>query len=556
MSKLLIIPLIVLYCVLFPGKGNAQVSFGTIHAGPYGGGGSIAVPLIISQADACYNSGNLFELWISDVNGNFAPGRKIGEVAGTFTSYINGEIPAGMPQGNYKLRVKTTNPASSIDYSGSISILTEQAPVIAVNPSISNEVLSPKQVFGWCGSSVGDNKNIILINNSSPGATTTLRLKNEKTGNTQSFPLTSTGFDLQNITQSYYTIILTSEWTKNGKLVTSTRSYVLSNIQSRVNIQSKGDDTGCLDPKDGSGATITYSINITGTGGIQDNYPGSIYKITWGDGKEDNITHCQLIANNGVITHNYKKTSCGEPPINIGTGTVITNSYRVSVTTINPFCQSTPAVASTYPKVYSKPIAEIGPTTVSTTCINAPVVFANASSGGTNADCTITMNYKWYVDGVLMSTNKVYTYPGFSTPGMHEIKLVAASDVGLCAPSVDTKNICVQLPPKPSFNFNGSNDIASCAPSIIKPSNTSIIDDNCNKDNTYFWAVTGPAFSYANGTSNTSKEPEFKFTNPGIYKVTLSVKTASCGTETTPPQTIVINSPPLPPYLQTPRFAI
>ncbi len=288
-----------------------------------------------------------------------------------------------------------------------------------------------------------------------------------------------------------------------------------------------------------------YQINTTGESGIQDNYPGTSYRITWGDNATDILTHCQLVSGDGILNHNYKKTSCGQPPINIGNGNTIQNSYNVSATSINPFCQSAPATVSIYPKIYTKPIAQIDPNSATTACINTPIVFANKSTKGNNADCSPNMSYAWYVDGVLVSTAEVYTHPGFPTSGVHLIKLVASNDVEICRPSEDVREICIQAPPQPSFNFSGNAGATSCAPATLKPTNTSIIDANCNTNNTYQWSVSGGTVGYANGTSAASKEPEFNFTTPGVYKVVLSVTTASCGLFSTPEQTVIINGPPV-----------
>lgn len=536
LPKFLLFPIL-----LFPFFIKAQVGIGIVNSGPYGRGSTFSVPISIGSATACIDRSNVFELYLSDENGSFANEVKIGENSGFYTTHINGTIPANTtPGNNYRIRVKTTNPVSTTESNGNISVVAESGPTTTVAPSSSSNILSPG-VFGWCGSAVGAGKAIILKPDNGSEAQL-LALRNVATGVIQTYTLTPAGFSIDNLALGYYTVTVSGTRTSGGQTINSSRTYLLLNVPSKVNIQSGGTDFGCIDPETGAGADISYSVNISGETGIQNNYPGSTYLITWGDGKEDRYTHCELLAKNGLITHNYKKTSCGEPPISLGNGTVIENAFRVSVSTINPFCQQDPVSATTYPKIFSKPVAHIDPATATAACINKQIVFSNTSTRGNNADCSLGMQWKWYVDDVLMSDEEIFVYEGFKTPGIHVVKLVASNDVGICRPSEDIRTICVQNPPEPAFTLNSNSPV--CAPFTLKPTNTSVIDANCNAENSYLWTVTGGPVSYLNNTNETSKEPEFSFTSPGVYKISLSVRTASCGEITTPEQTIVINGPP------------
>ncbi|HMI04187.1 MAG TPA: hypothetical protein VK541_16990, partial [Pedobacter sp.] len=536
MRKLLPIP-IVLILTLFTLHVNAQLNIGVVEAGMYGRGSSISVPISMPSNSNCFSSANVFELYLSDENGNFGNETKIGEIGGFFSTHINGIIPASSNAGSgYKLRIKTTSPQATIEYAGSVNIAAVPGAIVDVVPTVANQVLSP-ETYGWCGSAVGGDKAIILkpADNS---AAQSITLTNVLTGAAQTYTPTAVGFSLDHLAVGYYTGTVSGTTPSGAGLVKSVKTYLLLNVPSKVNIQSGGTDFGCIDPETGTGADISYSVNITGETGIQNNYPGSTYLITWGDGTEDRFTHCELMAGNGALNHNYRKTSCGEPPIELGNGSTILNSFRVSVTTINPFCQSSPVSATTYPKIFSRPVAHIDPIIATAACMNTPIAFSNKSTGGNNSDCSLGMQWKWYIDDVLVSTDEAFTYPGFTTPGIHVVKLVTNNDVGICRPSEDVRALCVQNPPKPGFNFNGAQGAMSCGPLSIKPTNTSVIDANCNADNTYLWTVTGGPVEYENGTNENSEMPEFKFTNPGVYKITLSINTASCGMVTTPEQTV------------------
>lgn len=516
-----------------------QMTFGSIDSGPYGIGSSITIPLNLGAGASSYNINNVFSLWISGPNGNFAQEQQIGTYKGFFTTFINGKIPAGLVAGKYKLRVKSTSTTDSYVFPQDIDILPLQGPVVGAEPA-ANQILG-EDAYGWCGSAVGASKSMVLKDKSVAPTIERLFLKNEVTGTVQEYDKGPAGFSLENLPIGYYTITVTAETFTSGAIVKSSRSYLLLNVPSSVSVSGIG--YGCIDPDAKVGADVSYLIDTKTENGIKNNYPGMTYRVTWGDGQADVFTHALLMSKAGALSHSYSKSSCGEPAIDLGNGNKISNAFKLTASAISPFCQLEPGSATTYPKIYTKPIAKIDPSTATTACLNVPLVITNTSIRGTNSDCTLNMSYAWYVDGKLLSTEDVLKYT-FTTTGMHSIKLVAKNDLELCAPSEDTRNICIQAQPVPSFNFNGNDGAVVCLPGNLKPNNTSIIDNTCNPDNTFQWNVTGPAVGYADGTNATSKEPVFAFTTPGVYKISLSVTTASCGLFSTPEQTVIVNGLP------------
>lgn len=535
--------LVILLLCFFPILGIAQLNSDQVDPGPYGRGSSITVPNPLSQTSNNFAANNVFTLFLSDAAGNFTNERLIGSYTGFFSRFINGVIPADVVAGNaYRLRIKSSSPVVVHEFTTAFQIIASQGPVAGVTAN-ANLTLD-KDAFGWCGSAIGDRKSITLESAANAPASQVLTIKNEVSGETQTIARSAVGYNLTNINRAYYTVRVSSERSEGGQIIKSNRSYLLLNQPSRVNV---GGETaiGCIDPATGNGVDISFAVGINGENGIQNNYPGSIYKVTWGDKKEDNYTHAEIMRANGILVHNYKNSSCGEPPIDLGNNTKLTNSFKVSVTTINPFCQSDPVSATIYAQIYSKPVAQIDPATATAACINTPVLLSNKTINGTNANCSSAMVYEWWVDGVLVSNKESFVFPGFSTPGIHTVRLVVANDVALCDPSEDIRTICVQNPPQPSFNFNGNVGATGCAPAVFRPTNTSIIDENCNTNNTFRWVVTGGPVTYLNNTSATSRNPEFSFTTPGIYKVKLIALTASCGEVATEEQTIVVNSNPV-----------
>lgn len=527
-------------CCLFSICAQAQVTIGPIDNGPYGRGSTIGVPLSIPPNSASFKPDNVFTLFISGAGGDFAQERQIGTYRGFYSTFINGVLPADIAAGSYKLKVRSSNPATETISTQSVQVLAAPGPAIGISTG-GNQVLD-ENTFGWCGSAIAKGKSIVFNDLSSAPTVQKFSLKDEKTGAVQTFAKGPAGFNITNLQLSYYTITISGEARVGGVLTKSTRSYLLMNVPSRIILGGLG--YGCIDPSANAGALVSYQVVMDGDNDVKINYPGSVYRINWGDGREDLLTHGALMQQNGLLTHTYLKSSCGEPPIQSGEGNSIQNAFKLTTFAINPYCQSEPYVNTNYPKIFTKPIAKIDPASSSAACLNVPVVFGNTSSAGSNSDCTQNIVYEWYVDGVLASTAKNLTHT-FTTVGNHTVRLVAKNDVEICAPSEVTRIICVQAPPRPAFTFGGKTGATICLSQSLKPSNTSVINDPCNKDNTYNWIVTGGTVGYANNTNANSAVPEFTFATPGVYKVKLAIKTASCGEVTTAEQTIIVNGPPV-----------
>jgi PKD repeat protein len=527
-------------CCLISLSGYGQITIPSIDAGPYGRGSSITIPIQIPAAGPGFNVNNTFTLWISGPGGNFSSETQIGTYSGFYATFINGIIPANLAAGTYKLRLKSSSPSNVIPVSPDIQVLAVDAPTIGATPA-ANLILGT-DTYGWCGSAIAEGKSIVLKDNSSSPTEEHLILKNELTGASQEYPKGTVGFNLDNLSRAYYTITLNTETLVGGTKIKSSKSYLLLNTPSNVAVSGIG--YGCIDPTSGTGANVSYQADIVTDGGIKNNFPGLTYRVTWGDGSTDIFDHPTLMRKLGVLSHNYLKTSCGQVPIDIGNGNKISNAFMVTVTAINPFCQSESGSITKYSKIFIKPTAKIDPSTGLTACLNVPLIIKNSSNKGYNSDCSLNMIYEWYIDNALVSVDDELKYT-FTSPGNHTIKLVAKNDIDICQPSEDIRTICIQAQPILGFNFGGSSGAVVCLPGNLKATNTSIIDNTCNQDNTFQWTVTGGNVTYADGTTAASKEPVFVFATPGIYKVKLSVKTASCGLFSTPEQTVIVNGPPV-----------
>jgi PKD repeat protein len=315
-----------------------------------------------------------------------------------------------------------------------------------------------------------------------------------------------------------------------------TYTYTLVNNTVNNSFGVEGSTTACL----GSGATtITYNIdpNI-----IKNNYPGTLYNVSWGDGTPAiSYTYCQIVAANGKVSHQYVKASCG----NVVKGQ--NNSFEVKLQLTSPFCGNVGTPVASYAKVISPPVN--APLIPVAGCLNSEVRFTNNSFPGddpnsTSANCSNTKaRYTWLVDGATKAINLKLSDPflfTFTTKGVHKVTLQLQNNTGACTVADVTQDICIQETPVPQFSVPANN---GCIPFTLTPANTSTIDDNCNTGNKYIWNVTGPApVAYANGTNANSKTPNFVFNKVGVYQVKLIISTVSCGNITSPNvQTILVD---------------
>lgn len=531
---------------------KAQVTIGAVDPGPYGYGGSITVPISFPGNQSGFPSDNTFELFLSDATGNFAGnGTRIGTYSGFYAPAINGVIPgAPLVAGTgYKLRIRSSNPdnnpvATVTDVPGTITISAVTSSVVTLTQSAPGNSLLTGDNLGFCPPESGDNKSANLQSNATGITTVTMVVTNLATGVSTNYAETPTGVFVENLAKGTYAVKVITSTLVGVETIKSIRTYTLYNNPILVNIQDIGQSAGCLNGL-GGGASISFGITVvSSTGGIADNYPGVVYRVDWGDGTTSDLTIADIVNNSSRITHSYTRTSCGQPNIPGGPP----NSFNATITATSPICG---IIASTtgYAQIYLNPVAEITP--VSTIgCVGIPMTFNNTSRGGTRFNCSTQMDYTWYLDGNVVqrsTTAEPYIYRN-PTAGPHIIKLVASNGVGSCLPSEFPLSICVQLPSRASFTLPGAVPVTICANTTLIPTNTSFIDNTCTTARNFRWIIdivtAGGPVQFANSTSLTSETPEFIFSVPGVYDISLAIPNPTCGEVVTQKQRVVVNKVP------------
>ena len=508
-----------------------QITIGSIDVGPYTNGSSIAVTFKIDNG-ICVLPGNEFQMYLSDASGNFASEVLIGKYNGFYSTYVNGDIPlATVPGSGYKVRIKSTNPVAVSAASSAFEIKAGTA----VSAKITSTVLNAEkpETYGSCISKA--NNKLFFKNESSATAIVSATITDEGSRAITNIDFTteSQSFVAQ---QSHYTILATAIMPDGTK---GTKAYLIVNNRAVTAFGTSGDNIVCLPL-----GALEFNVDITSASGIQNNFPGNTYIIGWGDETTTTYTLCDIKKAGGKVSHLYNRSSCGR--ISSTSNGTVYNAFNVSIRMNNDFCGDIGTPVSSYAKVVVKPVNSFA--FGSPACTGGVVTFTNTSVLGQDPNTKTpecvpnSATYTWFVDGVVVESGKPRSYNFtsiFTTHGKHIIRLESNSADACGAEPVEME-ICIQDKPQPAFSLSKT---TVCVSEQVKATDISVLDNICDAGNTYEWVVS-PAVGFANGSNSASKEPEFNFTKAGIYSVTLSITTPSCGPVVSTPQVIIVNETP------------
>lgn len=512
----------------------SQIAIDQVAPGPYTPESSIAATF--SLGSPCLQPGNLFNLYLVSPSG---VERLIGSYSGFYSTFVNGIIPLGTPIGTgYKLRVKSTLPALTSSDSSPFEIRAGVKTIAAINSS--SKASTNPLTFGTCNTDENTPTKEFFFDNESGTGNVAVTFKDELNPGvpqTKTFGAAGTSISY-NAALAHYTLFVKATQ-PDGTM--ATKAYLLINNLAVTAFTTTSGNTVCFPV-----GTFEYKVDIT-KDGIGVNFPGNIYRIDWGDGTFNDYTYCDIKQNNSRISHTYSKSSCG---LSYQSGNqTFYNAFGVNVGLISPFCGAIGSPLSTPAKVVTRPENLFSFPPIA--CINDDIIFNNKSLPGEQANTNSpgcapnNVKYNWYVDNALVASAKPLSYNlvhKFTTTGKHKIRLSSISD-GNCQADDFELEICVQERPKPSFTLPAN--LICLSSGVLTPDNKSILDEtSCPSTPVYTWnVVPAQGVTYSGGTSKSSKTPQFKFDQVGVYDITLSIKTGTCQ-EITLPQQVVVNSAP------------
>jgi len=440
----------------------------------------------------------------------------------------------------------STLPVSEQTQSGTAIITIRPQPDATINGTGSGTFFGGIPVFRVCNNAVST---FIFINASSSASTINSNYTIVWGDGTPNFSSTSWSTPL---THDYQVGLWNMSYTiqsSNGCNIT--KNYIVFvGSNPAVSLGNPGNTDIC------SSSPLTFPIT-----GTTNNPPGTTYTVTFSD-----LSPAQLFTHPppASVTHTFAFSSCGYSASN-GV-TTFQNSFSANIVAENPCGSSAIGVVPIY--VSTPPVANFSLPT--TGCTNTQICITNTSTGayennGSNTNCNTSPKFVWSItpaSGFTISSGSLGNDFGspdpnlwisgtsplcinFTQVGTYTITIKTGNR---CGNDQITKTICIEPPFIPQFTLNTN---TGCIPLTVTASNTTNLANQCSPP-TYLWSVTyasdncssASAFTYTSGTSATSVNPSFNFTDAGTYSISVTM-TNSCGVLTSAIQTVVVKKPPI-----------
>ena len=423
----------------------------------------------------------------------------------------------GCGTGTFTVKLMVTDSKGCTNTAVSKLVSVKQAPDVTLKDQ---NIFSP---FNNCTNSptVANPSYTLTVDNNSPSASCISSYNiNWGDGNTQngvSFPLSHTYTAL-----GAYNLVVTGIGS-NG--CNNTKTYVIANQSNPAgSLGTLGSTTNLCAP-----ANVPFTISNWTL-----NSPGTSYILSFGDGKSVTLTHpLNPDFTTDTVNHVYTTSSC---PI---------SSYTALLQVVNA-CRITPYTAGSI-EIRIKPTADFE-ITKTPSCWGQQVCFNNTTTAGSyGPGCDVTATYSWDFgdpsSGVNNSSTLIDPCHTYAAIGTYTVILTTTNP---CGTTTKSKLVCITRPPAPGFTLDNT---VGCAPFTITATDTTNTFASC-ENSKYNWTVSYTpafcgnfsAFTFTNGTSATSANPSFNFTNPGTYTITQNV-TNACGTFTAS-KTVSIQKPP------------
>ena len=274
------------------------------------------VSLIIDPNDS-FAIDNQFILELSSIGGNWSNPQTLSTVNEFYTPVLNGIIPSNLIEGNYKLRVRSTNPASVVETelfninSNTNSTITQATSLLMGSTiffncldcnSTTNTFGSQNQDEGATTSSMNMAQRTLNICNYSKNTTYSIKLIDILNNNYTTINHSNGTFEMpSNLGIGTYVIEITSK----KAVEQSVYSIVFLFHGNATSLGNSSSEEICV------GSSVIFSVD-TSNSSIGRNYMGSKYIVDFGDGSEAiELTQAQLLSNSR-IEHIYLTPSCSE----------------------------------------------------------------------------------------------------------------------------------------------------------------------------------------------------------------------------------------------------
>ncbi len=332
----------------------------------------------------------------------------------------------------------------------------------------------------------------------------------------------------------------------NGCIDTATY-YIFVGSNPAVGLGNPGNTTIC------TGSTLTFPVSNTSS-----NPPETIYTVTFNDGSSPLVYSHPMLAS---VSHQFNRSSCGT------NSSTYSNSFSASIEARNPCQTSSATVVPIY--VSDKPKADFTVGPGDTACVNSNVTLNNISGLTTyvdNGNCyngkaiwTISPATGWTATGKLGNdfglADPSFWDSGdnilsirFTAVGTYTIRLKTANPN--CGSDEMVKTICVNPTPTGSFSLDKTTGCGPLDVDVTSTTNTPFCGKNRFKWTVTYQPTTGclPAtssFVFTKTTNDASPEPSFRFTNPGVYTIGLTIFSPGDGCSVTiPSQQVTVKGKP------------
>ncbi|MDD4968290.1 MAG: PKD domain-containing protein [Paludibacter sp.] len=438
----------------------------------------------------------------------------------------------------YPVKLTITDNSTSCNNTVSRNIVVTQLPDATLNSSGTTDVFNGVPLFKICSNSV---TTFTYTNGSSTTGTNTHYKINWGDGSPD-FDAASWTITTHTYQIGLWNLTYTVDGPNGCKIIKPYIVFVGSN--PAVSLGNPGNTDICI--------SQSLTFPITGT---SNNPPGTTYTISFNDGSPNQVFQHPAPVE---VTHTFLKSSCG-----ITTTPGYPNSFFAKIVATNPCSTSEVSVVPIYVSI--PPIADFAMASTSG-CTTSQVCFTNTTTNANEINsgkCTNKAKLIWTIspsvgvtlgsgsygndfgsaDPGIWTTGSDVICPVFSIPGTYTITMKTANR---CGTDQKVKTICIEAPIQPQFSLN---TVQGCSPLNVTANNTTVVTATCNPP-VFKWTVSysanycgnSSAYIYTSGTSSSSLNPSFQFTNPGIYTIQLAV-TTGCGTKTTS-QTVTVTKPP------------